>query len=337
MPNIGPSYGLASLAGSGVDLTLSGGAFESGVGSATLNASGVDLVINSLIGTSRGTAALGAVMTDEGLVLGLLLPVKSEALLVASGYAVLRCTDNWLSVTDVTLKVYALWGFQVTRVTAMNGYGLDAIVSWLNAAMQLIFSRAEQLDYFNREALTVTVTTSGEVALATNIQRLQGPVRHATTKKDLRALRSISEFERFEQRFLGDDAAVPSGPLAYFLDSSRATAADSVALVLKVTPAPDEDTDFTLDVTREAPRYTRQQMISGAMIEVPHKYAETILLPILMKWAAGDPIMPAGRRQAMMPQLDEQFATANRMLGLAEPATPPVAESKKPKGAAPAP
>ena len=318
--------GRGRLASNEPALTAAGGLMPAGAGQGYLQAAGVDLSMETLLGTSPGRAVMAAELLPEGFEVDVPLPRASdEAIIGCSGVGLLRSDIKRLSLVDVALQVYALWGFQVGRVGDMNGYGLDSIVAWVNAAMQLIFSRAERLDYFNTETLTLTVPTTGTLALDSSIQRIQGPVRIADTLRPLRPLASRSELEQFAAYYL-DSAQIPAFPLAYYLDSSRAAEPDSVALAIWLAPAPTADLDIKVDVTKEPPRYDHIDVQRGIALELPHKWAETILLPIVRKWASADTLMPGGTRQAVQPQVDAQYAAAIAVLGLADPSPPATAK-----------
>lgn len=232
-----------------------------------------------------------------------------------------------LNCTDLARQVYYMWGYQ-TRDIKSIGIGLDSIAMWANTAMQLIFSQADKLDFFNREPLTLTVTATGKVALPSGLQRIQGPVTVTATGKTLRPLSSRGEMNQFITRFMGDASTPPAYPLAYWCEATRSAGADSVAAALHLVPAPQADVEISLDVTLEPPRYSEADLLFGRIIEIPQKWAETLLIPLVKKWALGDPIMPASSREAMQPQIDQQYAAALRTLELADPSAPAVTQSK---------
>lgn len=244
----------------------------------------------------------------------------------------LRSEIKRLSLVDVALQVYALWGYQLQSLAQIN-IGLPAITAWTNAAMQLIYANADRLEYFSKNTKTITVSTSGEVTLDSSIQRVLGSVRLAATKKTLRMLPSLEALEQFSLRFLDDTVAAPSAPLAYYIDSSRADGPDSVALTLYVIPAPEASVDVLIEVCDEPPRYEPQDFYQGTPLQLPHKWAETILLPLVKQWALGDTLMPASLRDGVKVQIGEQYDAARAMLGMAT-TDEPAKENAKPKGAA---
>lgn len=251
---------------------------------------------------------------------------------VGTGTALLRSESKALSLTDVALQVYALWGFQIQRLSQIN-IGLTAIVQWVNAAIQQIWSRAEWLDYFNRSTITVTVTSTGSLVLDTNIQHVLGYVRLQDGKKPLRAITSQSEAENFSARFLGGESHAT--PLAFWLQNTRQSEVDSVAKTLHLLPAPTGDTSVMLEVVMEPPRYDAIDFQRGVQLMIPHKWAETILLPMVKKQALGDPLMPSSSRDTLGTEINEQYRNAMSLLGLADP-TPGAVTRSKPKEEQPA-
>ena len=307
-------------------LILSG--LPEAVGNASMVSTGATVSVITALPEAVGNASMVATVAPEGFFFDFICPINREAILfTATGFGVLTPPGNGLTLVDVALKVYSLWGFQLTSLSQIN-IGLPSIVAWINSAMQLIYSQADRLEYFNRVEKTLTVTTSGMLALDADVQKILGPVRLSGLKKTLRALTSKTQMEQFSLRFLDDAIPAPSGPLAYYIESARASQADSVGLILYLVPSPTESTEILADICEEPTRYLLQDILGGQPLEIPHKWAETILLPLVMKWAMGDSLMPASLRQGVEREVNEQYNAAMTMLGQAEPEAQPNKKSK---------
>lgn len=229
---------------------------------------------------------------------------------------------NGLLLADVARAVYAQWGndgiIDLSKITI----GRERIVEWCNAAMQLIYSQSARLEYFNRSELTLTVGSGGSVALPANVQRVQGDARIGG--RSLSPLSSRSQVTEFATIY-----GTTTSPLAYLVDSLREEGADSLGLTLYLAPPPAEDTEVTLDVTHEPPRWNSSDLLSGLVVPLPHKWVETLFMPLVRKWAAGDSRMPKSARAAQMQEIDAQYNAAREILGLADIQPTQVGESKE--------
>jgi len=251
--------------------------------------------------------------------------IQEVTFATGTGTGILRGTEKAMSLWEVGREVYSLWGYEIADLRLIT-YGRESIVNWCNAAMQLIYSNAHRLDYFNRDVLELTVTTSGTVALPANVQLVQGPARIGTAV--LSTLASRAEYDHFAALYVGDSSL--ASPIAFYVEPLRGTGSDSVGLTLNLAPLPTGTVTVRLDVTLEPPRYDVVDLMQATILQLPHKWAETIFLPIVRKWACADSRMGNTRRQAVMPQIDEQFAAAKQMLGLAD-IEPPAQSKTKPE------
>lgn len=281
---------------------------------------------------TQGVADIAEVVSlvhaaSEGFVIDTPLWLGTHNLALAgSGNGILRGTEKAVSLWEVGKEVYSLWGYEIADLRTIE-YGRASIVNWCNAAMQLIYSNAHRLDYFNREVLELTVTTSGTVALPANVQQIQGPARIGSAV--LSTLASRAEYDHFAALYVGDSTL--ASPIAFYVEPLRGTGSDSVGLSLNLVPFPTGTVTVRLDVTLEPPRYDVVDLMQATILQLPHKWAETIFLPIVRKWACADSRMGNSRRAAVMPQIDEQFAAARQMLGLADIEPPAQAKTKPEK------
>lgn len=230
--------------------------------------------------------------------------------------------DKALYLADVARAVYALWGYDgITNLSAIT-IGRERIVGYCNAAMQLIYSQSARLEYFNRTELTLTVGSGGSVALPANVQRVQGDARIAG--RSLSPLSSRSQVTEFASIY-----GTTTSPLAFLVDSLRGEGADSLGMTLYLAPPPAEDTEVTLDVTSEPPRWDSADLLGGSLVPLPHKWVETLFMPLVRKWAAGDSRMPKSARAAQMQEIDAQYNAAREILGLADIQPTQVGDSKE--------
>lgn len=236
--------------------------------------------------------------------------LREVALITASSTGELRSETKAMTLYDIGRAVYALWGYDGIKDLRTIEIGRDRLVQWCNAAMQLIYSQAARLEFFNRERLEVTVPSSGSVALPSSVQKIMGSAR--ISDRYLRPLESKAQVTNFAALYGG------TVPIAFLVESLRDAAADSLAMTLYLAPPPSGDTVVSLDVTKEPPRYDAVDILNGTVLQIPHKWAETIFKPLVMKWAAGDGRMPKSARAAQIQEIDAQYATAREMLGLAD-------------------
>jgi hypothetical protein len=243
----------------------------------------------------------------------------------AGGLVTGTVTGQGLLVSDAVKSVTALWSVGCCDTT-IDACLLTDIIGRINAALQMIYSQAFKLDYFNRTTLTVTIAANTlSIVLAQNVQTLHGPVRNQTGNVPLMELASTAELEGFVNYYYG--GSPPSTPRAYYLDSKYQSGSDNVALKLIVTPVPTADTPLLVDVALEPPRYTTLDASNGTPLEIPHRYAELLLLPIIRKWATGHRMFT---RREMQPQIDEQYNIAQAALGLVQPESPTVRKEETP-------
>jgi hypothetical protein len=74
--------------------------------------------------------------------------------------------------------------------------------------------------------------------------------------------------------------------------------------------------DLILSVTLEAPRYTAGDLAGCPLLPIPHRYVESLLLPIARYRAASFYHFEQPDR---MPQIEAEYAEAARAIGLADP------------------
>lgn len=164
---------------------------------------------------------------------------------------------------------------------AMRDQAFGAIA----AAMQQMQGAGE--DYYGREEATVTlVAGTGAYTLEKSVQTVLDDPRIGS--RTLKKLETRSLFDNYGPLFLGKlSRAVPAGaPLAYLVESLRDTAGgedDNVKIRLSLVPVPAAPGSMLVPVTKEPPTYTTANLCDDTEPPVPHKYHESILLP-LARW-----------------------------------------------------
>lgn len=165
---------------------------------------------------------------------------------------------------------------------ATPGQLADVAVA-INWALQTMHTAGE--DFFTRRKLAVTYPGGGpELALPEEVQSVLGPVRLATGAH-LRALESRGEYDAYGPLFMGLGAyAVPNGtPQAYWVETHRAddaTDADLAKINIRLIPQPGGNTDLEVEGVEEAANYAVADLGYTDPLPCPHKYVETIFLPL---------------------------------------------------------
>lgn len=330
--------GALPFAGGGsVDLTSSNktivGALAFIAGGAVNGVVGGPKLIVSTLAFVAGGAAAGAlapqisgrieIVSDGTATLSTSQAIRGAITITSGGEVRATVDGQGLLVADAVKAVTELWGIGCCGAD-IDECVCNTIIGYINSAHQMIYSHAAKLDYFNKTTLDITITanTSTE-ALSQSVQTLLGPVRRTDTRMPLSACQSIDELDNFVDYYYGGSA--PEEPRAYYLNSKNQSNSDNVALTLHVTPAPSVDTALQVDASLEPPRYTCDDSRLGTPLQMPHKYVELLLLPLVRKWATANSRFS---RREMQKEIDEQFAIAQQTLGMIEPETPAVRKTK---------
>lgn len=210
---------------------------------------------------------------------------------------------------------------------------LDRALIDINATIQQLEDAGE--DFFAREEIAVTLTADTEnYTLPKNIQTVLQPAK-LNDGTLLRELTSRGQLLQFGQIFQDQlDNTVPSGkPNCYFVESLRDTAdvtGDNVSIVLHVLPKPSNSfvagtATLVLDVIKEAGQFTAEELLDGtATIELPHKYIESIFLPLMRYNASRSFLFHDKDKQA---GITEDYRRALKLLSKDDPRRPKPADS----------
>jgi len=119
--------------------------------------------------------------------------------------------------------------------------------------------------------------------------------------------------------------------------ASLESAAESTNISLLLSPAPDDDDYPTLlvDVLSEAPKYTFAQVCDPTVIPpVPHRYHESILLPLVRYNMAGTRYFRAPEGSQLLQSIQADYSRALGLLGMSNPDRSPKSQSAEPQEAA---
>lgn len=263
--------------------------------------------------------------------LGVLVDLGKVSFLVAATGAV-RIGNETLGLTvwDAALDVYGLFRIEVKSPTSLD-LARTRILAGINSVMQTIWSRADKLNYFNQETVTVTLAAnSAEIELPNDVQSVIGPVV-VTGGKPLTPIPSQEAVLSYVDYWYGGVApAVP--PPAYWISGEQALIQGdrtSIKIILPWKAA----TNYSLDVAvvKSVPRFTEADLINATPIRLPAKYVEALFLPLLRDWATSDYLF---KSETARPGIAAAAAAAKEMLGLIEP-SPAIVKKTNDGGATP--
>jgi hypothetical protein len=294
----------------------------SGIGGATMTGIATPRTLSRFRGTGLATVNGKALPNQE------VMAISVEVAIRAVGTGSFNLPGQGMTLSDVGRQIYNLWGLEITSTKATT-FARARVVEIINAAMQTIYGRAIMLDYFNRTTATLTFEIGeGSKAVPSSMQTLLGPVRFESTKQPLREATTRGEFDQFLELYYG--GVTPGAPRMYFLETAFADAVDSAGATLHLSPAPTAQTLIEIEYAADAPRYTETDLIMGVPLRIPHRYVESILLPIAKHIAASDRMFA---KESLRATLQADYSRAMQQLGLVDP-TRTSTRNAKPKEAA---
>lgn len=202
----------------------------------------------------------------------------------------------------------------------------------INAALQVMTTG---IDYFTQEPITLSISSGSPTAnLPEDTLNVYPPVTLGDGSP-LTLIDSPGTFQQYPQIFLGYNGAAPAGkPSGIFFDKGRRLAADNtVKVVARFSPSPGSAYTVALAISRRPTAYAVADLSgTSPTIPLPHKFAESILLPIV-RWNVRTSHL-FGMKD-MLPSMEQEYQAALVQLGLAE-ATPGTSDSvlERKKGAA---
>lgn len=218
-----------------------------------------------------------------------------------------------LTLCDVVKEVLLVWGLQ--GKCAAPDYAVSRAINDVNAALQTIWNQAPDRNYWTSSTITITFADGeSEQALADDIQNVVGPCRLESNNRTLSPVGTIGEIETFTDTYL--DGAAGSQPLAYHVNRQRQSEDDPAKCTLIIAPPASGETDILLEVVKEAPRYLVSDLNSCPIIPIPHKYVETLLLPVARYLATSFMMFT---NQDAKKAIDDDYLMAMRAIGIADP------------------
>lgn len=247
------------------------------------------------------------------------------AVLTGTGSARAVNSTVGLTVWDVALEVYGLFRIEVKSPTVLD-LARPRILAAINSVMQQIWSRADKLNYFNQESVTVVVPEDQQsMALPDEVQTVLGPVR-ATGGKTLTPLASKEAVDSYVDYWFGGKAPTVQ-PTAYWLDGSQdLTSGDRTSLTIVLPWATVAEYSLDLLVVKNVPRFTEYDLINASPIRLPAKYVELLFLPLLREWASQDYLF---KSESARPGIAAAATAAKEALGLLEPSQTVVKKSRE--------
>lgn len=257
--------------------------------------------------------------------------VAVSGTITAGGRLRAYIAGDTMTLERLATQVYNLWGMEVESARDID-FARPRVLEIVNGALQLVYSRAAFLDWFNREPAEL-VFGSGETSkvLPDGVQTLLGPVR-IKDGTELRACGSLTEFRHAVELYFA--GAAPASPRVYFLHKTGAVDGfDAKLLTLLIAPAPTAETTLEVEWTTEAPHYRETDLLNGTRVRVPHGYAETLLLPLVKQRASLDGLF---KNQQLRLAIAADYQRAMVQLGLVDPDSTAVQRNKPREAAVPA-
>ena len=243
---------------------------------------------------------------------GMIRSFSAQAVGVSSASASGIVVRTSLTVCDVLRDILLCWGMEqpcaapeMAKVSALN---------ILNSAMQVLWNQAKDRSYWTASTLTVTFNSGVDTAVLTNtIQNVVGPAR-LSTGEILVPLANISESENFANSFIEDGSA--SVPYSYYIERANQAGADPAKCTMIISPAPSSNISVLVDVVNEAPRYFITDFVACPLCPIPHKYIESLLMPVCRYLASHSHLFIQRERQEI---IQNDYMQARRLLDVADP------------------
>ena len=266
--------------------------------------------------TAQFTGAATSSATAGVLLNGSYIPLYGHG--VVSFSAVLEITGasdiHGMNVCGVVDEILAMWGI-FNRKTAPS-FALSRAMDDINSALQLLWNESDDRSYWTNDTITI-VFADGDKSqvLGNDIQNVIGPCRRLDNRQMLVPIGTIGELESFTDIYLDGNQAL--GPVAYYIQRLNQDGNDPVECIFHVTPpVSGGSVSFLLDVVKEPPRFTLNDLDVCPVIPIPHRYVESLLLPIARYQASSFYLF---RQQDQKPTIDREYAQARVYLGLADP------------------
>lgn len=222
--------------------------------------------------------------------------------------------SHGMSVPDVVKEMLGLCG--IFGLDSAPDFALEWAINGVNASLQTVWNHAEDRNYWSSDTMTIALADGVDsFDLPNDIQNVVGPCRRADNLRPLVPIGTIGELETFSDLYLDGETAAE--PLAYHINRMAQAGNDPAKCVFNVTPAvAGAALSFLLEVVREAPRYTFEDLRVAPVIPIPHRYVESLLLPIVRYHASSFSLFIAKDQKET---IDRNYQAALVALGLADP------------------
>lgn len=255
------------------------------------------------------------ITTAIATISGFSVSLQAQALQAATATATITGASDsrGMSICELVSDQLAMWGVMCRHVAP--DFVIARAIADLNAALQLVWNNAEGRNYWSNETITITLLAAASSQdLANDIQNVVGPCRLEANRRPLVPLGTLGELETFEDMYLNGETTTE--PLAYHIDRMNQVGSDPAKCVFHVVPAVTAETDFLLEVVKEAPRFSEDDLNDCPLLPIPHRYVETLLRPIAI-YLGSTFIM--FRKADMKASIDREYQQAMISLGLADP------------------
>jgi hypothetical protein len=218
-----------------------------------------------------------------------------------------------LGVADIVNEIALMWGLR--GICELRDWDRRRALHDLNRAMQILWNRAPDRKYWTQGSLEITfIAGVGVVEMENEIQNIVGEASLANGQT-LVPCGTISEIEQFTSLFL--DSAVAAVPVAYYVERVNQGGSDPARCRIHISPVPAADTVMVINAVFESPRFGVNDISRNTPVPIPHRYAESLLLPVVRYYAA----------QYWQSQVDEEqrksievdYREVAGLLGLADP------------------
>lgn len=333
-----PSYFLAGgVDAPGTAIEISGAGLGLSLVNALTDAVSVSIVsTNPVLGVNNGVLAAATVfkVTAEGgvdlnpvlagpggfgiagnglLGVGMLLVTNPAPPVRVTARACLDPGRTALGACDVVREILMLWGIE--DISIAPGFARRRALHDLNAAMQEVWNHARDRNYWTRSTASISFAEGVHSSTMANaVQNVIGPAR-TNYGRPLVPLGSRGELDQFEMLYL--EGPPPEEPVAYYIERKHQSGSDPAQCIMHIRPAaPEGGTAVSLDVVNEAPRYSWNDVDNCTVIPIPHRYVESLLLPVARYHAMGCHLFIA---RDLTPGIESAYQAARGQLDSADP------------------
>ena len=303
-------------------VTLKGAsAAVSGVSTATASAELVCGASSSVVGISNSFATAKRDMSIWAMVegstivaanAGINYAASSQTIGTSTSKASATIVRTSLTICDVIRDILLAWGIE--QPCSAPNMAKIAALNILNQGMQILWNQAKDRNYWTQSTLSLSVASGSSTQILTNtIQNVVGPAR-LSTGETLVPLANISELENFQNSFL--ESSTATAPCAYFIERNYQSGDDPARCTLMLAPTPASNITVNIDVVTEAPRYTIFDFDTCPICPIPHKYVESLLLPVCRYLAMHSHLFIMRERADSITQ---GYAQARMLLDVADP------------------